>query len=100
MRIYLIFDLINVNDTCRENYYAIRDLKLRITFNVFPIRNSTSTTFSRIINNKCVPKSNHQSIEINKVTVKTATKTWFAKVRAMFFHRTRHVVQIKQLRFL
>ena len=32
--------------------------------------------------------------------MKTATKTWLAKVAAMFVHRTRHVIQIKQLRFL
>ena len=45
-------------------------------------------------------KKNHESLEINEFTAKAASKTWLANVTSMFVHRTRHVIQIKQLGFL
>ena len=47
-------------------------------------------------------RSKKQSLisEINQVTAKTANKTWFAKVAAIFVHKNRHLIHIKQLCFL
>ena len=54
---------------------------------MFRIKNSTST-FSQTINNSYVPKKIHEVFEFNWATAKITTKTWLAKVAAIFTYRT------------
>ena len=54
---------------------------------MFWIKNSTSSTFSQTINNPYVPKKNYGVFELTKLKQKK-TKTWPAKVAAIFTHRT------------
>ena len=66
----------------------ILDRKLQIAFDIFRIKNSTSSTFSWTINNPYDPKKNYEVFEVIWAITAMTTKTWLAKVAAIFTNRT------------
>ena len=65
--------------------YTIQDRKLRITFNMFKIRNSTSNTFSHITNNKCIPKKFINLLRLTKLRRKQQPKLGLLRLMACLF---------------
>ena len=55
---------------------------------MFWIKHNTSLIFSRTIHNPYLLKKNYSVFEINYSTTKITTKTWLAKVAAIFIHIT------------